>query len=439
MYPIPSLQEQSPKVRWVWGGNMSFKKYDGSTWHPITPKKLKGIPYTGTLPAVLTGTKAGYLYRYKVYGNMGENLYNKNDSSMNFNGFINTNGTVMISSLGSFSIIVPVKTNTTYTIVKPATSRFRVGLFTSYPYEGETATTIYGDRSGSGFDYGTSLTFTTSNDTSYILAFIRNYDAAGTTNEQMKNSTMVLEGSIPSESYIPHEECGERTVNLFNSQDVAIGKYIASDGTETTSVGTGDLTLNHSAMVAISPLTAYTFSINKSTENTAVDNAFCWFDENGMIITRDLFDAEYWETKITKTYQSPSNATFLMINFRGTTDKFASGMIVEGSIVPSTYEPYGYKLPLTSAGQDVDIYIGDETLSTDEYVDSGTGKIYRMVSGVLTPVDPPIPFPQIPTSAGSTAISWAGEGLAPSEFDSIQEWVDIPTYKRVNGAWVEDN
>lgn len=48
---------------------MSFKKYDGSAWQPITPKKLKGIPYTGTLPATLTGTKAGYLQRYKVYGN----------------------------------------------------------------------------------------------------------------------------------------------------------------------------------------------------------------------------------------------------------------------------------------------------------------------------------------------------------------------------------
>jgi hypothetical protein len=87
----------------------------------------------------------------------------------------------------------------------------------------------------------------------------------------------------------------------------------------------------------------------------------------------------------------------------------------------------------------VDIYIGDDTLSTEEYIDSGTGKIYRMVSGVLTPTDPPVPFPNIPTSANSTVISWAGQGLAPSEFDSIQEWVDIPTYTYTNGAWVEDN
>lgn len=113
--------------------------------------------------------------------------------------------------------------------------------------------------------------------------------------------------------------------------------------------------------------------------------------------------------------------------------------IVHGSTAPSTYIPYGYKLPLTSAGQDVDIFIGDDTLSAEEYIDSGTGKIYRMVDGVLTPTDPPLPLPQIPTTANSTTISWAGEGLAPSEFDSVQEWVDIPTYKRVNGEWVADN
>ena len=193
-------------------------------------------------------------------------------------------------------------------------------------------------------------------------------------------------------------------------------------------------------MVAVSPLTPYTFSINKSAESSAPGNGFCWFDENGTIITRDSFDVEVTKTKITKTYQSPSNAAFLIINFRGTTDKFASAMIVEGSTVPDHYIiPYGYKLPLLSGSTPVDIYLGDDTLSTEEYVDSSTGKIYRMVSGVLTPIDPPVPFPQIPTTANSTTISWAGEGLAPSEFDSIQEWVDIPTYTYTNGEWVADN
>jgi hypothetical protein len=34
-------------------------------------------------------------------------------------------------------------------------------------------------------------------------------------------------------------------------------------------------------------------------------------------------------------------------------------MVVEGSTAPTSYIPYGYKLPLTSAGQGVDIYLGE--------------------------------------------------------------------------------
>lgn len=78
---------------------------------------------------------------------------------------------------------------------------------------------------------------------------------------------------------------------------------------------------------------------------------------------------------------------------------------------------YGYKLPILSNSTITDIYIGDTQLAKDEYVDSETGKIYRYVDGTLTPTDPPVPFPQIPTTANSTTISWAGEGLAPSEVE----------------------
>lgn len=47
---------------------MAIQKKVNGEWQSINPKQLKGIPYTGTLPAVLTGTKAGYLHKYKIYG-----------------------------------------------------------------------------------------------------------------------------------------------------------------------------------------------------------------------------------------------------------------------------------------------------------------------------------------------------------------------------------
>ena len=54
------------------------------------------------------------------------------------------------------------------------------------------------------------------------------------------------------------------------------------------------------------------------------------------------------------------------------------------------------------------IYIGDEPLEADEYVDYQAGKIYRMINGVLTPTDPPVPLPALPTCEGTTVIDYDG-------------------------------
>lgn len=62
----------------------------------------------------------------------------------------------------------------------------------------------------------------------------------------------------------------------------------------------------------------------------------------------------------------------------------------------------------------------------------------RKIGNYADTIDSTQTTAQIPTTANSTTISWGGQGLAPSQFDSVQEWVDIPTYKRINGAWVED-
>ena len=63
----------------------------------------------------------------------------------------------------------------------------------------------------------------------------------------------------------------------------------------------------------------------------------------------------------------------------------------------------------------------------------------RKIGDYVDTIDSTQTSAQIPTSAGSTTISWAGSGLAPSEFDSIQEWVDAQTYTYTNGEWVADN
>lgn len=243
--------------------------------------------YTGTLPAVLTGTKAGYLHRYKVYGNVGENLFDISTVTMGEYWIDDTRNTFTYHA-GSRCYFIPVPANVTYTVtiftdtLPSGTFVFRVAFTNAVP----TSQSSY-----TGVTYLKQRINSTGGDKHFATVTNQSYNyLALQASAAVAMDIMLTEGSTPPESYIPYEECGEPTEN-------------------------------------------------------------------------------------------------------------------------------GYKLPLTSGNTPVDIYIGDDTLSTEEYIDGGTGKIYRMVGGVLTPTDPPVPFPQIPTSTNSTTISWAGEGLAPSQVE----------------------
>lgn len=204
--------------------------------------------------------------------------------------------------------------------------------------------------------------------------------------------------------------CGERTGNLFS------GEFSQFDNVG----GTGNIY----AYFYIPE--DFTLTLIAKDTHTIPDNTFLGITKDGGQATGGYTWAISQRQNVAEgdkfTVKSSINGYHYVSMFR----KFAPVLdwILEHYYVmlnigstPLSYEPYGYKLPLTSGSTPVDIYIGDDTLSTDEYVDSGTGKIYRMVGGVLTPTDPPIPFPQIPTLDNSTTISWAGEGLAPSQVE----------------------
>ena len=236
-------------------------------------------------------------------------------------------------------------------------------------------------------------------------------------NDSVSRSYSITKPS-PLHPIVP-SECGERTGNIWTltATDFSKSTIVVGAAKEVTITG-------------LTPNTQYTLYSNiRKTD----DDASClWFNGTTGSIN-GVWDGQ------PRTATSSANGE-LKVYYRSAIlpkfDDYWYMLNLGSTALP--YEPYGYKLPLTSGSTSVDIYIGDDTLSTEEYIDSGTGKIYRMVDGVLTPTDPPVPFPQIPTSANSTTISWAGSGLAPSEFDSIQEWVDIPTYTRVNGEWVAE-
>lgn len=76
---------------------------------------------------------------------------------------------------------------------------------------------------------------------------------------------------------------------------------------------------------------------------------------------------------------------------------------------PLPYEPY--------SNTTTPIYIGDTPLGEDEYVSFKEQKVYRMVNGILTPTDPPVPLPELPSVDGTNIVDYAGQSAAvPSRF-----------------------
>lgn len=123
-----------------------------------------------------------------------------------------------------------------------------------------------------------------------------------------------------------------------------------------------------------------------------------------LLFAQSMGGGEQW-----KTYEGTLPATF---NANGDD-------IVEGTTAPATCIPYGYEVDMSvsdgTTSTTTPIYIGDTALQKDGYVDYQAQKVYRMINGVLTPTDPPIPLPALPTCKGETVVDYAGGGTAPEK------------------------
>lgn len=214
---------------------------------------------------------------------------------------------------------------------------------------------------------------------------------------------------------------GERTANLYNYQTVAIGKYIDANGVEQTSSSTGHQILNHTASISVIAGTTYAFKIRKEVGYSVLSNAFCWFNSSNQFLYRDVRgEIGSGEEYIEMSYTAPSNAAYLIINFRDT--YYDTGMLNTGSTA-KPYEPYGYKIPISSGQQIIDIYIGDlpllKSLDGTAVDEISNGTLTRRVdsdgSVLPTPTTTQITMPSIPTTQGANSIT-VDTTVQPSEF-----------------------
>jgi len=151
---------------------------------------------------------------YKVNVLTTKNLFNKDNANI-LNAYFDNNVPIT-SDNGTRVIYIPCKENTTYTISKAQSNRFRVGYTTELPTTNTSVSGVISNNSA------TSIKITTGNNATYIVAFVWINSDTLTLN-QVLDSIQIEEGSTATtyEAFIPN------TINVNNE------KY-----TDTINVGT---------------------------------------------------------------------------------------------------------------------------------------------------------------------------------------------------------
>lgn len=152
---------------------------------------------------------------------------------------------------------------------------------------------------------------------------------------------MEQNGTPTPENPIIPRGCGERTENLFDISKSGMVPVTSQ----------GDMRYG----VDIGLLEAGTYTINYNTAQLV--NVFVTTSKNGKYSSQTIGTLPFSFTlaedmNVSIRTGNPSSSTWSNLGITNI-------VLVPGSTAPESYIPYGYKLPLTSAGQNVDIYLGE--------------------------------------------------------------------------------
>lgn len=398
---------------------MAIQKKVNGTWQPINPKQLKGIPYTGTLPATLTGTKAGYLHRYKIYGNLeqtgtptpenpivpsecGERTGNLLNADAFYAAYKQSDGSYQSSMKDFYNThITPFSQSD---IGKTFTLAIQINSLSSTNVQ--IRAMIGGvETRGSSTSLPTTLLITVSPESTDDYFYL-NYGSGGGNLINISNIMLNI-GSTA----LPYEPYGYKLPLTSAGQDVDI--YIGESQT--------------TRRIKKRVLTGEEYVGAPSN-----------YPNHFYISVQDGLDTANITTIAVSHYEAQKNATLSnLLRYLDGTACFRTGndqVWFRDDRFTSNTDFKTFLQQQYANGTPVTVWY---VLATEQT--STLNEPLRKIGNYADTIDSTQTAAQIPTSAGSTTISWAGSGLAPSQFDSIQEWVDIPTYTYTNGEWVADN
>jgi len=288
---------------------------------------------------------------YKIYGNSvqeGENLFHINNSNI-ITGYFNKNGSYTIDYNNTKSVVIECLPNTKYKVSKIASARFAIGFSSVFPDAGTIISNVVHNNNL------TSLTSTSLEDSKYLVIWLYNFAADEMTlNEILKTLKVTYADIIPTpDAPIEVENVGDKTSNILS--------YPYGDTTNTnngitwTDNGDGTITANGTATArTYFNLTQTWYEWNGLTEGVTYYLSGC--PDGGSIDTYDISIQDSTYINMSKdygtgtSYTADSNPVGVFITIR-------EGVTVENltfkpmlSLEPiEGYEPYGYKIPITTS------------------------------------------------------------------------------------------
>lgn len=193
------------------------------------------------------------------------------------------------------------------------------------------------------------------------------------------NITISTSSSVYPKNPIYPEECGDKTANLFDKDNATVYDcYITTNGQ--WAIGTGNKTVRIpcDSNIQYTLSTASTYSAFRIMETNS-DN----IPSDGSPVSGTLI---YYGSGNTYTFTTSNTAKYIIFQANSASiSQWLSELMLNLGSTALPYEPYGYKIPITCAGQTQTVYISEPLRKIRDYSDSVssdgtvTRRIYKFV------------------------------------------------------------
>lgn len=197
-------------------------------------------------------------------------------------------------------------------------------------------------------------------------------------------------GTPSPQSIIMPDFCGVRTGNLFDKNAKSTAKGFLQD-TMLQSDGT-TLAWNVFSVSEYVPIeSGADYYLSDVMSAAFVAPSLCFYDSS-----KQFLSSIQYQTRLSFGFSAPAGAAYVRISYANTQ---ADAVMLSLGLTAQTYEPYGYKIPITNAGQTVPVYLGQVNTvrrikklvltgeETGWYLNDANHVFYRLAPDAMTEAD----------------------------------------------------